>query len=60
VSQIEVKQVRSTIGQCPGHVKVIRALGLGKINKVNTLKDNNCTRGMINKVQHLVTYKLIP
>ena len=59
MSKIEVTQRRSTIGQCPNHRKIIKALGLGKINRTKVFEDNNCIRGMVNKVQHLVSYRLL-
>lgn len=59
MSKIIVKQKRSLIGQQPSHCKVVEALGLGRIGKTKTHKDNNCIRGMINKVKHLVEYQLV-
>ena len=59
MSKIVVKQTRSLIGNNPNSRKVIRALGLGRIGKVKVHKDNNCVRGMINKVRHLVEYELL-
>ena len=56
---IEVKQVRSTIGQAEKTRKVVAGLGLRGIGQVRTHKDNNCIRGMINKVKHLVCYSLV-
>lgn len=58
-SQIKVWQIKSTIGQPPKIVKVVRALGLKGFGETRTHKDNNCIRGMINKVPHLVAYELI-
>ena len=59
MASIKVKQIRSTIGQPTKQRLVVRGLGLRGIGKTNTVKDNNCTRGMINKVKHLVSYELI-
>jgi large subunit ribosomal protein L30 len=56
---IEVKQVGSTIGQPEKARKILAGLGLRGIGRVREHKDNNCIRGMINKVQHLVCYRLI-
>ena len=57
---IQVKQIRSTIGQSKKIKKVLVAgLGLRAIGKEKTYKDSNCIRGMVNKVHHLVTYNLI-
>lgn len=58
MSQIIVKQTRSLIGQSESHCMVVKSLGLGRIGKVKTHKDNNCIRGMINKVRHLVSFEL--
>ncbi|MDQ3234855.1 MAG: 50S ribosomal protein L30, partial [Pseudobdellovibrionaceae bacterium] len=52
MSKIIVRQTRSLIGNNPNNRKVVRALGLGKIGKTKVHKDNNCIRGMINKVRH--------
>lgn len=56
---IEVTQVHSTIGQAEKLRKVVRGLGLRGIGQVRVHKDNNCIRGMINKVKHLVRYRAI-
>ena len=59
MSQIKVKQVRSLIG-VPSKIRaVVYGLGLGKIGKERLYKDNNCIRGQVNKIRHLVTYELI-
>lgn len=58
MSQIVVTQKRSLIGQSDANRKVVKGLGLGRIGKTKTHKDNNCIRGMINKVAHLVSYEL--
>ncbi len=59
MSKIVVRQTRSLIGNNPNNRKVMRALGLGRIGKTKVHKDNNCIRGMINKVRHLVEYQLL-
>ena len=58
MSQIVVTQKRSLIGQSEANQLVVKSLGLGRIGKVKTHKDNNCIRGMINKVKLLVRYDL--
>jgi large subunit ribosomal protein L30 len=58
MSQIVVTQKRSLIGQSEANQRVVKSLGLGRIGKTKTHKDNNCIRGMINKVKHLVSYEL--
>ena len=58
MSQILVKQKRSLIGQSEKNCLVVRSLGLGRIGKEKVHKDNNCIRGMLNKVRHLVTFEI--
>jgi large subunit ribosomal protein L30 len=54
VSELTVTQVRSAIGSKPKHRGTLRALGLGRIGKTNTLPDRPEIRGMIHKVAHLI------
>ena len=58
-SYIKVTRTRSTITQALKIRKVIESgLGLRKIGVTKVYKDNNCIRGMVNKVKHLVSYEL--
>ena len=54
VGTFTVTQVRSAIGAKPKSRGALRALGLGKIGRQNTLPDRPELRGMIRKVSHLV------
>lgn len=58
MTKIIITQKRSMIGVPEKLRKVVKALGLKKINHQKIHKDNNCIRGMINKVKHLVSYEL--
>ncbi len=58
MGQIVVRQERSLISEPEKIRKIVKALGLGRIGKSVTHKDNNCIRGMVNKVKHLVSYEL--
>ena len=51
---LRVTQIRSAIGTKPKQRGTLRALGLGRIGKHNTLPDRPEIRGMIRKVRHLV------
>ena len=51
----KVTQTRSAIGSKPKQRGTLRALGLGRIGKSNTLPDRPEIRGMIARVPHLVT-----
>jgi len=53
-SKIKVTLVRSMIGRPEKHRKIIRGLGLRKLNKSISLEDTPTHRGMVNKVSHLV------
>ena len=57
--QIIVKQTKSMISQPEKQRKILRALGLRKIGKTKTHNDNNCIRGMINQVKHLISYEVV-
>ena len=54
MSTIKVTQVRSGIGAKPKTRGTLRALGLGRIGKTNTLPDRPEIRGMIARVPHLI------
>ena len=51
---LKVTQVKSAIGTKPKTRGTLRALGLGRIGKSNTLPDRAEIRGMINRVPHLI------
>ena len=53
-STITVTQVKSSIGSKPKTRGTLRALGLGRIGKTNTLPDRPEIRGMIQRVPHLI------
>ena len=54
MAKVRVTQTRSQIGQSQRHRGTLRALGLGRIGKSNTLPDRPEIRGMIARVPHLV------
>jgi large subunit ribosomal protein L30 len=47
--------VKSGIGRPEKQRKVLRGMGLNRLNKCVTLEDTPQVRGMINKVIHLVS-----
>jgi large subunit ribosomal protein L30 len=51
---LKVTLVRSMIGRPEKHRKVLRGMGLTKMNRTVELKDTASIRGMINAVSHLV------
>ncbi|NLA51561.1 MAG: 50S ribosomal protein L30 [Alcaligenaceae bacterium] len=53
--KIKVTLVRSVIGTKKDHRATVRGLGLGKVNSVSVLADTPEVRGMIRKVDYLVS-----
>lgn len=51
---IKITLVKSTSGRLAKQQKTVQALGLRKIGQSVVKKDNDCTRGMIFVVKHLV------
>lgn len=51
---LKITLVKSPIGRPDKHRRVLRGLGLRKVNRSVELKDTPSIRGMINKVPHLV------
>lgn len=56
-NKLEITLTKSVIGSKPAQRKTVEALGLKKINQTVNHQDNVATRGMINRVSHLVTVK---
>ena len=52
---LKIKKVKSEIGRPEKQRKILRGMGLIKLNSTVTLVDTPQTRGMINKVIHLVS-----
>ena len=58
-NKLKVTYVRSSIGFNKNQAKVLESLGLRKLNDSNVLPDNECIRGMIFKIKHLVSVEEI-
>ena len=52
--QLKITLVKSFIGRPEAQRRVLRGMGLGKVNKTVFLNDTPEIRGMIRKVVHLV------
>ncbi len=52
--QLKITLVKSYIGRPEAQRRVLRGMGLGKVNKTVVLNDTPEIRGMIRKVDHLV------
>ncbi|ETP71062.1 MULTISPECIES: 50S ribosomal protein L30 [unclassified Oribacterium] len=52
--KLKITLVKSPIGAIPKQRATVQALGLRKIRQTVELQDNGATRGMIQRVNHLV------
>jgi large subunit ribosomal protein L30 len=52
---LKIKMVRSEIGRPEKQRKILRGMGLNKLNSCVTLVDTPQIRGMVQKVIHLVS-----
>lgn len=52
---LKITLVKSMIGRPEKHRRVLRGMGLTKINRTVELKNTASIRGMVNAVSHLVT-----
>lgn len=55
MAKLKITLTRSLIGRPEDQRATVRALGLGKTNSVKLQDDNAVIRGMIRKVEHLVS-----
>ncbi len=53
--RIKVTLTKSTIGRLPKHRDTVKGLGLRRIGHVVELEDTAAVRGMITKVQYMVS-----
>ncbi|NLN60637.1 MAG: 50S ribosomal protein L30 [Deltaproteobacteria bacterium] len=54
---LKITQVRSYIGRPEKQRRMLRGLGLGKMNRTVVLEDRPEVRGVIDKIRHLVKYE---
>lgn len=52
--KLKITQVKSYVGRPEKQRKILRGLGLGKMNRSVLLKDTPEIRGMAHKIGHLV------
>lgn len=53
-AKIKIQWYRSTIATPKAHKELVRSLGLTKLNQIVERPDSASTRGMVNKVPHLL------
>lgn len=54
MATIKIKQIKSRIGAPLKQKRTLDAMGLRKLNQVVELEDTASSRGMLDKVKHLV------
>lgn len=59
MAELKITLTRSVIGASEAQRKVVKALGLRKTNSTVVRPDNDSIRGMVKKVNHLVTVEEI-
>lgn len=57
MANLQITLKKSLIGRPQTQQKIIKSLGLKKVNSQVVQEDNDAIRGAINKVQHLVEVK---
>ena len=52
---LKVTLIKSVAHRLPKQRKIVKALGLGKVNSTGVLPDNAATRGALLKIAHLIS-----
>ena len=52
---LKVSLIKSVAHRLPKQRKIVKALGLGKVNNTVVLPDNAATRGALLKIAHLIS-----
>ena len=52
---VKVTLIKSVAHRLPKQRKIVKALGLGKVNSTVVLPDNAATRGALLKIAHLIS-----
>lgn len=56
-NMLEITLIKSTIGASKKQCAVVRGLGLRRLHQTVSLQDTPETRGMINKINHMLKVK---
>ncbi|MDO9585552.1 MAG: 50S ribosomal protein L30 [Syntrophales bacterium] len=54
MKKLRIKQIKSYIGRPEKHRRILRGMGLGRLNRTVLLQDTPGIRGMARKVRHLI------
>lgn len=55
MTDLKITLIRSVAHRLPEQKKVVKALGLGKVNSTVVQPDNAATRGALMKIAHLIS-----
>lgn len=55
MADLKVTLIKSAAHRLPNQRKIVKALGLGKVNSTVVLPDNAATRGALLKIAHLIS-----
>ena len=59
MAKLKITQVRSKNGETKRQIANLRTLGIHRMHQTVEVEDTPITRGMLAKVQHLVSYEVI-
>ena len=59
MKKLRIKQIKSYIGRPEKHRRILRGMGLGRLNRTVLLQDTPGIRGMARKVIHLIAMEEI-
>ena len=59
MAKLRITQVRSKNGETKRQIANLRTLGIRKMHQTVEVEDTPMTRGMLEKVHHLVSYEVI-
>ena len=59
MAKLRITQIRSKNGETRRQIANLRTLGIRRMNQTVEVEDTPITRGMLEKVQHLVTFEVI-
>ncbi len=59
MAQLKVTLKRSAAHRLPNQRKIVKALGLGRVNSTVTKPDNEAIRGALFKIAHLIEVEQI-
>ena len=59
MAKLKITQVRSKNGETKRQIANLRTLGIHRMHQTVEVEDTPITRGMLAKVQHLVSYEVL-